>query len=202
MGGVTRADSLFRRTIPRLARLAREKFDDIAPVASAQDTATSPSSLGQDQVTFIQRFWREHDPDLVSPENEAQLEYWSRVTQAYFLFFDTRRKEWDMRGEVYVRYGPPEQAAYNPMTSALVHLYSTGPAYPMNLLVWNYPSLGMQVQLEDRLLSEYYLLPRSMVYDMDPQPAPGAWTCGMTFSAPAVGAACSPCCRRVPSRDR
>ena len=47
------------------------------------------------------------DPDLASPENEAQLEYWSRVTQAYFLYFDSKRREWDERGEVYVRYGPP-----------------------------------------------------------------------------------------------
>jgi len=39
-GRVHVADSLFRLVIPRLPRLARARFDDISPVASAQDTFT------------------------------------------------------------------------------------------------------------------------------------------------------------------
>ena len=48
------------------------------------------------------------------------------------------------------------------------------PAAASNLLVWNYPELGMMVTLEDRVLSELYMLPRSMTRDPDPVPNPAA----------------------------
>jgi hypothetical protein len=94
------------------------------------------------------------------------------VAQAFFLFFNPKRREWDERGEVYVRYGPPERADYNPLGTPMSLVYSTGMSYPLNTLVWSYPSLGMEVQMQDRVLSEYYLLPVSMVQDMDPRPDP------------------------------
>jgi GWxTD domain-containing protein len=172
LGQVARAESMFVAALPRLPRLARERFEDIAPVASAEDTAALRRLPPPARAEFLRRFWREHDPDLASRENEAQLEYWARVAQAYFLYFDSRRREWDERGEVYVRYGPPERADYNPIGSPTAQRFNTGPAYPLNTLVWSYPSLGMQVQLQDRLLSEYYLLPISLEEDMDPRPDP------------------------------
>jgi GWxTD domain-containing protein len=172
LGETSRADSLFTAAIPSLPRLARERFEDIAPVASMEDTATLRRLPPNQRPEFIRRFWRKQDPDLASPENEAQLEYWSRVTQAYFLYFDPRRREWDERGEVYVRYGPPEYAVYNPVGFPMVQLFSTGIAYPLNTLVWDYPSLGMEVVMHDRLLSEYYILPIDAYEDLDPHPDP------------------------------
>jgi GWxTD domain-containing protein len=172
LGQVGRAESSFVAALPRLPRLARERFEDIAPIASMEDTAALRRLPPSERPEFLRRFWREHDPDLASRENEAQLEYWSRVAQAFFLFFNPKRREWDERGEVYVRYGPPERADYNPLGTPMSLVYSTGMSYPLNTLVWSYPSLGMQVQMQDRVLSEYYLLPVSMVEDMDPHPDP------------------------------
>ncbi|HKQ57650.1 MAG TPA: GWxTD domain-containing protein, partial [Candidatus Eisenbacteria bacterium] len=172
LGRIGRAESTFVAAIPRLPRLARERFEDIAPVASEEDTFTLRRLPPSERPEFLRRFWREHDPDLASRENEAQLEYWSRVAHAYFLFFNARRREWDERGEVYVRYGPPESADYNPLNLPSVQMFGTGPAYPLNSLVWSYPSLGMQVVMQDRTLNEYYLLPVSMIEDMDPHPSP------------------------------
>jgi len=51
-----------------------------------------------------------------------------------------------------------------------VHYIDT--ALPMNVLMWKYPRLGMNVRLEDRTLSEYYLLPVAMGGDPDPHPNP------------------------------
>jgi GWxTD domain-containing protein len=172
LGRIGRAESTFAAALPRLPKNARERFEDIAPVASEEDTATLRRLSPAQRVEFLRRFWREHDPDLASRENEAQLEYWSRVAQAYFLFYDARRKEWDERGEVYVRYGPPERADYNPLGAPGVQQFGTGPEYPLNTLVWAYPSLGMVVSMQDRTLTEYYLLPISIARDMDPQPDP------------------------------
>ena len=170
LGEVERADTLFARAMPRLPRNVKERFDDIAPVASAEDTFKLHRLAGWEQPRFIEQFWRKNDPDLSTRENEAQLEYWSRVAHAFFLFYDTRRREWDQRGEVYVRYGPPSELDYNPLGMRLSFQFSTGPSYPSNILVWNYPELGMRVLLEDRTLNEFYTLP--VAYEHDPDPVP------------------------------
>lgn len=173
MGRVERADSAFRAVLPRLPVEARERFDDISPVATEADTARLRRLPDSQKAEFVRRFWSDNDPDPVTPENEARLEYQSRVAQAYFLFFDPKRREWDERGEFYVRYGPPESADYNPVGMRLSYSFTTGSAYPMNLLVWNYPALGMTVAMEDRLLSEYYLAPitRRPPEGREPDPA-------------------------------
>jgi len=71
-GGVHDGDSLFRVVIPRLPRLARARFDDISPVASERDTFTLHRLSLPEQRGYIERFWRDHDPDLTSRENEAR----------------------------------------------------------------------------------------------------------------------------------
>lgn len=173
-GMVHEADSIFRAAIPRLGTKVRERYDDISPVATERDTAILRRLPPGDQAAFIERFWQDNDPDLTTPENEARLEYWARVTQAYFLFFDAKRGGWDERGEVFVRYGPPAEMQHNPVGARLGWAFASGPEFPANLLVWNYPELGMRVTLEDRLLSERYLLPVSRMSSPDPLPDPGA----------------------------
>jgi GWxTD domain-containing protein len=173
LGNVAGAESGFRAAIPRLPPNVRERYQDIAPLASEKDTMLYNHLPAREHAEFERRFWKEHDPDLATPENEAQLEYWARVTQAYFLFYDQKRREWDERGEVYVRFGPPETRDYNPLGA---NLYSSvGDSrlrYPMNALVWDYPRLGMTVTMQDRVLSEYYLLPHTTDHDPDPRPHP------------------------------
>ena len=171
-GDVAGTDSLFRAALARLRRSVRDRFEDIAPLATEHDTLVYNHLSAAKRADYSRRFWREHDPDLATPENEAQLEYWARVAQAYFLYYDPQRRQWDERGEVYVRYGPPDSAAYNPIGTAL---YASSPGdeqvrFPINALVWIYKSLGMTVLLHDRMLSERYELPVSMDADMDPKP--------------------------------
>jgi len=172
VGQVERADTLFRAALPRLDRQVLEKYLDISPIASEADTAALSRLPQSQQAGFTERFWKEHDPDLASPENEARIEYWSRVTQAYFLFYSQRRKQWDQRGEIYVRYGPPQKADYNPVGMSLNFRMGRHGNFPMNVLVWSYPELGMTVPMQDRLLSEFYLPPVSLVRSTDPAPDP------------------------------
>ena len=182
LGNLERADSAFAAAMPRLRRGVRGRFEDIAPVASERDTAILNHLPPAQQAEYRGRFWRENDPDLATPVNEARLEYWARVAHAYFLFYDLRRHEWDERGEVYVRYGAPDSVSYNPVEAmvrntaagdrshANVVLYGTGPAYPANSQLWVYRDLGMEVLMQDRTLNEIYRLP--MTEDFDPDPAP------------------------------
>jgi GWxTD domain-containing protein len=170
LGRVTLADSAFRATIPWLPDNVRARFDDIAPVASERDTMEFNHLTSEKQLDFLRRFWRDLDPDLASPENEAQLEYWARVAHAYFLFYDQRHQRWDERGEIYVRYGPPSRTDYNPVNMSLYGWKGS----PVNLLLWEYPDLGMKVVMEDRLLTENYMLPLSLTRDTDPRAEPDA----------------------------
>jgi GWxTD domain-containing protein len=172
LGLVTRAESLFTSTIPQLDRMMRDRFEDIAPVASERDTAVLRRLPAARKAAFVRDFWKEHDPDLATPENEAQLEYWSRVSHAYFIYWDAHRRAWDERGELYVRYGRPDVADYNPVNAKLYVVSPLGRPFPANILMWAWPHLGMNVTLQDRLLSEYYQLPISLDHDMDPRPDP------------------------------
>ena len=172
VGDVAGADSAFRAAMPRLRRSLRERFEDIAPIATERDTLKLNHLPAAEQAEFRRRFWATQDPDLASEVNEAQLEYWSRVTQAYFLFYDPKHREWDERGEVYVRYGPPGKAEYNPIGARLWVQMGAHGLFPANALVWDYPDLGMSVTMQDRVLSEYYQLPVSMTRDLDPRPDP------------------------------
>lgn len=172
LGQLERADSLFHQALPRLPNIVRERYLDIAPVSTEADTQIVNHLKPQEKEAFLARFWKENDPDLASTVNEAQLEYWSRVTQAYFLYFNPKRQQWDQRGEVYVRYGPPGAVTYNPVGASLWHRMGFYGAFPMNVLVWDYPELGMVVPMQDRLLSEYYLPPVSLFESTDPEPDP------------------------------
>lgn len=174
LGRVALADSVFRDAIPRLRRNVRERFEDIAPLVTEADTARYNRLGAEQRGEFARRFWLEHDPDLATPANEVQLEYWARVAQSFFLYYDTKHREWDERGEVYVRFGPPGKVLYNPIGVSLYERASAGSsvAFPINVLVWSYPELGMSVMLKDRVLSEYYLLQRFDDHEPDPHPDP------------------------------
>ena len=175
-GEIERADSAFGAAIPRLPRSVRERFDDISPVATERDTITLHRLSARDQAEFVRRFWKDMDPDLATPVNEALLEFRARVAHAYFLFYNPKLREWDERGEVYVRYGAPDKIVYNPVgmnlnyTRVIDGNYTSGRLFPANVLVWDYPGLGMTVTLQDRTLNEYYMLPITMDHDPDPLP--------------------------------
>ena len=202
-GMLREADSAWRAVLPGLAPIVRALFEDISPVASERDTAVLHHLPADEQPAFVERFWRENDPDLTTSENEARLEYWARATQAYFLFYDRKRRGWDERGEVYVRYGPPAEMAYNPVGEWGGRRFGTMPAAASNLLVWDYPELGDDGDAAGpaavRALHAAHL--------DDPRPRPGAGPRGAgaprrARSARAAGAACSRCCPRGRRRCR
>lgn len=177
-GEIERADSLFAAAIPRLDPTLRALFEKpswigisdaaepvpaagVAPGGSAAGAATDP--------------WAGLDPDPTTPQNEARLEYWSRVAHAYLLFFDPLRPELDARAEIYVRYGPPGKVELNP--AGVANTFKFGPQlpsrgralgqseYPLDALVWSYPDLGMRVVLHDRSLTGRYTPAASREFD-------------------------------------
>ncbi len=166
-GEIERADSLFAMAIPRLDPTLRAMFEKPSWVgfggAAVPAVGTAPGEAAPAAVTDP---WAGLDPDPTTPQNEARLEYWTRVAHAYLLFFDPLRPELDARAETYVRYGPPNQVELNPAGVANTFKFAKdqpgrGRAlgqseYPLDALVWSYPDLGMRVVLHDRSLTGRY----------------------------------------------
>ena len=82
------------------ALLGKEKFAEFVLIA---DTAESKA--------WLHRFWTDHDPTPTTPKNEFEDEHRRRVDHA-IRFFGSSSKggpPWDERGEVYIRYGEPNE---------------------------------------------------------------------------------------------
>ena len=190
-GQVARAESLFALALPGLPPSLRARFADLTPLLSPEDGEALAEMPPRTMAEFVRRFWSEADPDVATPENEARLEYWSRVAHASLVFLDPTQSRWDARAELYVRYGAPERSIYElaglpdeqrPNKTDWYRRDRGGALrrvgepmwYPMHSQVWNYPRLGMTVLLQDLLLSSQYELPRGRFRSTDPVPDPRA----------------------------
>lgn len=178
-GDAARAESLLVAVRPRLAPEIAARFDDVAPMLGADD-AEALAALGPGEgAAYARRFWAGSDPDPTTPLNEALAEYHARVAHALLVFTDTWNPRWDMRAALYVRFGAPGKVTFLPvgvtdhyrLNRAEVYWTSpdglsrreiTQPMFlPMNVQVWEYPQLGMTVQIRDVVLSQTYEMPRS-----------------------------------------
>ncbi|MBI5711232.1 MAG: GWxTD domain-containing protein [Candidatus Eisenbacteria bacterium] len=190
-GLIERAESLFMLAIPRLSPELRARFDDITPLVTEEDAQALRDIRPAARDEWKRHFWLQSDPDPTTRTNEARLEYWARLAHASLVFLDPRRPRWDLRAELYARYGAPRRVAYQPPGVPLAGrlgdvdriFYSAlnGPRrvneplyYPFHATVWDYPDLRMTVVLQDPTLSEQYRLPKSLYRDPDPHPGPEA----------------------------
>lgn len=173
-GQAARADSAFRAARARVPEALRERFAAAAWADDRGRIAADPGTIP--------------DPDLTTPENEAELDYLTRLGLALLLFRDAHGLHWDMRSELFVRYGPPASVDVNPLwsplsraftrftdpnlTSALL-MYTPPPVeYPYDTQAWAYPELGIFAELWDRSLNQTFELPPVTEDYADPRPNP------------------------------
>ncbi|UCG53131.1 MAG: GWxTD domain-containing protein [Candidatus Latescibacterota bacterium] len=62
----------------------------------------------QQRADWLERFWRLNDPTPTTSENEMMVEHNIRVNLARQFFKSKKWPGWDRRGEVFIRYGPPD----------------------------------------------------------------------------------------------
>ena len=165
------ADSMFRVARGRVPGPVREHF------ASAPWTVDDREGPRSDRLA---------DPDLTTPENEAELDYLTRLGLALLLFRDAHGLRWDMRTELFVRYGPPGSVQIHQALSPTEFVYSRlsdapnlmyAPeemSYPVDIQIWSYPELGMRTELWDRSLNQTFDLPPATEDYADPRPNPMA----------------------------
>jgi tetratricopeptide (TPR) repeat protein len=180
-GDLAGADSAFRAARGRMPEHLSRRFGD---AISSWDGRDEQHDITVSDTDARAR-WEANDPDLTTPENEAELDYWTRLGLALLLFRDARGLRWDMRAELFVRYGPPRAVEINPDSSPLGYSYyrnysENAGAYlpppiffPFNVQVWWYPELGIRAELWDRSLTQTFHLPISLESDADPRPDPG-----------------------------
>ena len=140
-GDLARADQLFTAALARMPATVRALFEDVEPLIPEWAVESYRGLDRRERAELAARFWRDADPDPVTVENEAKLEFWARATHAYFLYYQPERGTWDLRGDLYVRYGPPARMERNPIEDPVA-------AGAGNWLTWTYPALGMRVWME------------------------------------------------------
>lgn len=109
-GEPERADQFFRWGLKESPPDYRAAFD--LPLLCASDTvqrqlAEAPTAIRDSLSTA---YWESRDPTPLTPVNENLLEYWKRLVLADVFFGqgDTLRGWHTPRGEIFVRYGPPQ----------------------------------------------------------------------------------------------
>jgi GWxTD domain-containing protein len=116
LGEPETATALFERGLALADPADRGVF--LMPVWCAPDSilrqlATAPP--GQlDSLNAA--YWDSRDPTPLTPANENRLEYWKRLVLADLFFGDPekRLRGWETpRGELLVRYGPPEALTFS-----------------------------------------------------------------------------------------
>jgi GWxTD domain-containing protein len=88
----------------------RALYEDVRLVAGPQEGDYLQRISGEQKMIFLRKFWLRRDPTPVTPVNERLLEHFRRVWYAK-RNFSRGKQPWDARGEVYIRYGEPDQRA-------------------------------------------------------------------------------------------
>ncbi len=122
-GETQHALALFEQYIDGLPEGKRTHYRDIGTVASKGEIRAYNQLPEAERAAFLEQFWTRRDLDLLTPVNERLFEHYRRVWYA-LQHFGQSQKPWDMRGDIYIRYGDPDHRARSryaaaPMTTAV-----------------------------------------------------------------------------------
>jgi GWxTD domain-containing protein len=97
-----------REELDRMLPGMRETFAGLQYLLNPYQTRQFLSLPTDDQRgVWIERFWNQRDPSPTAPENEMEVEHNIRVKLAREAYTSKKWPGWDKRGEVFIRYGPP-----------------------------------------------------------------------------------------------
>lgn len=103
------APKVSREDVEKLTPGMRAAFSGLQYLLNAHQ-ARQFLSLADDEERseWIERFWLTNDPTPTTPQNEMRTEHLVRVGLAREYFPSRNWPGWDRRGEVFIRYGPPD----------------------------------------------------------------------------------------------
>lgn len=85
----------------------RALYQDVSFVGSREEIKRGQPRSEPDKTEFLRLFWASRDPEPVTEVNERLVEHYRRVQYARMSFF-RGQWPWDRRGDLYVRYGEPD----------------------------------------------------------------------------------------------
>ena len=85
----------------------KEFYRDLAHVAPPDELASWQEAVGSERDARWHAFWNARDSNPATVTNERLVEHYRRVTYARY-HFSQGQHPYDRRGEIYVRYGEPE----------------------------------------------------------------------------------------------
>ena len=100
-----RADVLFDRYLEGLGADTQAVYYDLRKVADGERESFE-AAPPTDWKALSEQYWTGRDPAPATAANERKLEHYRRVTYS-LEHFGKDRFPWDVRGDVYVRYGRP-----------------------------------------------------------------------------------------------
>ena len=82
-------------------------YRDLRHVAPPKELVAWESATGPERDTIWRTFWNERDANPATIVNERLIEHYRRVMYAR-IHFSEKQYPFDRRGEIYVRYGKPD----------------------------------------------------------------------------------------------
>jgi len=106
---------------------------------------------------FLAGFWRQNDPNIMTPVNERLIEHFRRVDFAKTYFDEKNYRGYDDRGMIYIKYGKPDDDysdlesslwIYNRIEKHLAYFFSSkGGFMPYRIVYPLPPQAGMYVDI-------------------------------------------------------
>lgn len=98
-----------RKDIEPLSRGMQETFAGLQYVMNPYQIRQFLDLDGdKERIEWIDVFWKQHDPTPTTEANEMKNEHNIRVRLARQFYRSRKWPGWDKRGEVFIRYGPPD----------------------------------------------------------------------------------------------
>ena len=102
-----RAAALYENYLRTLPVEEQALYEDIAVVASTAEQQAYDNLSATERMDYRRQFWKRKDPDPTTTVNERLVEHYRRVVFAR-NHFGVQEFPWDRRGEIYIRYGAPD----------------------------------------------------------------------------------------------
>ena len=82
-------------------------YRDLSLVSSSKDAEAFLEAPEQEKEKLWRTYWAVRDPDPTTRTNERLVEHYRRMIFSR-LHFSTGKDPWDRRGEIYIRFGHPD----------------------------------------------------------------------------------------------
>lgn len=151
--GCTATDRYLKKATPEL----RQTYYELEPVMTDSEAVEFLKLSRAERDEWLRKFWKSKDPTPTTERNEFKEEHEKRVEYAKTNFGSGfTMRPWDNRGEVYIKYGEPDERELGTYTSTSDDLVRLDNADKGE--IWHYYQYHLILQFEDTNYIGYFCL--------------------------------------------